>query len=163
MKPAIPRWRAMTEADLGFVNRLGNSIYPDHVESFAAFAGKFRACPAACSVAELGGRGVGYCLALPADLGAPPRLNQVRYAPARPSRLHVHDIALERVARGFGLVPEALARAAGVARDMDLEGLSLIAVMGTEKMWPRYGFAPAECDRAILASFGGGIYMTRGL
>lgn len=151
----------MEEADLGFVDRLGNSIYPDHLESFAAFAAKFRACVAACLVAELGGKGVGYCLALPADLGAPPRLNQVRYSPTRPRHMHIHDIALAEAARGHGLVPRALDHAAEVAGKLGLEGLSLIAVRGTERMWPRYGFAPAECDRAILASFGGGIYMTR--
>lgn len=151
----------MEEADLGFVDRLGNSIYPDHLESFAAFAAKFRACPQACRVAELGGRLVGYCLALPADDGAPPRLNQVRYAPAAPVFLHIHDVALAESARGHGLVPQALDHAAGVARGLGLAGLSLIAVRGTERMWPRYGFAPAECERAILASFGGGIYMNR--
>jgi GNAT superfamily N-acetyltransferase len=161
MKPAIPRWRAMEEADLGFVDRLGNSIYPNHLESFAAFAAKFRACAAACQVAELGGRGAGYCLALPADDGAPPRLNQVRYTPERARFLHIHDIALAESARGHGLVPQALDHAAGVARELGLDGLSLIAVKGTERMWPRYGFAPADCDRAILGSFGGGIYMTR--
>jgi GNAT superfamily N-acetyltransferase len=163
MKPAIPRWRVMAEADLGFVDRLGNSIYPDHVESFAAFAAKFRAGPDSCLVAEMGGKGVGYCLALPAETGAPPRLNQVRYAPARADAMHIHDIALAESARGHGLVPQALDHAAKVARGAGLETLSLIAVLGTERMWPRYGFAPAECERAILASFGGGVYMTRRL
>lgn len=161
MKPAIPRWRAMAEADLGFVDRLGNSIYPDHLESFAAFAAKFRASPESCLVAEMGGKGVGYCLALPAEVGAPPRLNQVRYAPERATVMHVHDIALAESARGHGLVPQALDHAAKAARDRGLDGLSLIAVLGTERMWPRYGFAPADCDRAIVASFGGGIYMTK--
>jgi GNAT superfamily N-acetyltransferase len=163
MKPANPRWRAMEEADLGFVDRLGNSIYPNHLESFAAFAAKFRASPDSCLVAEMGGKGVGYCLALPAEEGAPPRLNQVRYAPARAKFMHIHDIALAESARGHGLVPQALEHAAKVARAAGLDGLSLIAVLGTETMWPRYGFAPAACDRAIVASFGGGVYMTRRL
>lgn len=153
----------MAEGDLGFVDRLGNSIYPGHLESFAAFAAKFRASPESCLVAEMGGKGVGYCLALPAQAGAPPRLNQVRYAPGRIDVMHVHDIALAESARGHGLVPQALDRAAKIAGDRGLAALSLIAVLGTERMWPRYGFAPAECDRAILASFGGGIYMRREL
>jgi N-acetylglutamate synthase-like GNAT family acetyltransferase len=77
--------------------------------------------------------------------------------------MHIHDIALAESARGHGLVPQALDHAAKVARGAGLETLSLIAVLGTERMWPRYGFAPAECERAILASFGGGVYMTRRL
>lgn len=161
MKPAVPVWRAMREADLGFVDRLGNTIYPDHVESFAAFAAKFRACPEACLVAEKGGRGVGYCLALPADEGNPPRLDQVRYAPTKPRFVHIHDIALSEAARGQGLVPLAVAHLAKFARAKSFAGLSLIAVKGTETMWPRYGFNPAPCDRAVIVSFGGGVYMTR--
>jgi GNAT superfamily N-acetyltransferase len=161
MNPAIPAWRPMREADLGFVDRLGNSIYPEHVESFAAFAAKFRASPESCMVAEKGGRGAGYCLALPADAGKPPRLDQVRYVPIAPSFIHLHDIALSEAARGHGLVPLAIDRLADVARAKSFAGLSLIAVMGTETMWPRYGFKPAPCDRAVIASFGGGVYMTR--
>ncbi len=158
IRPALA-WRAMARDDLAFVQRLAGALYPDHPESDAAFAAKLAAAPDACRIAERDGRPVGYCFALRATRGNPPELDQVVYSPVEPYTLHVHDVALDPVARGAGLVGALLEHLAAVAGGLPL---SLIAVNGTRGLWRRHGFVEAPVDEKVRATYGReALYMIR--
>jgi len=148
----MARWRNMARSDLAFVDRLGNALYPNHQESFAAFEAKFSATPDACLVAETpDGAPVGYCIALRAELGSPPHLDDAAYAPRRLDCLHLHDLALDASARGQGLVAAALAHLQTAARGLPL---TLVAVDGTHALWRRHGFADAVCGHDLARDYG---------
>ena len=154
-----PGWRAMGTDDLAFVQRLADALYPDHPESRAAFAAKLAAAPDACRIAERDGRPVGYCIALRATRGCPPRLDQAAYVAVGPHTLHLHDVALDSVARGAGLVADLLAYLAAIADDLPL---SLVAVNGTHGLWQRHGFIDASVDETVRATYGEeAVYMIR--
>ena len=148
----MARWRNMAGSDLAFVDRLGNALYPNHPESLAAFEAKFRATPDACLIAEdARGMPVGYCLALLAELGSPPHLDDFSYMPRKADCLHLHDLALEPSARGQGLVAAALAHLQGIANGLPL---TLIAVNGTSALWQRHGFVDAVCAYDLAHGYG---------
>jgi GNAT superfamily N-acetyltransferase len=146
------RWQNMVASDLGFVDRLGAVLYPNHPESFAAYAAKFRITQDACLTArDTAGNPVGYCIAVWAELGHPPHLDDANFAPRQVDCLHLHDLALAPAARGQGLVAAAIAHLTNVARGLPL---TLIAVNGTHALWPRYGFADAVCAYDLAADYG---------
>jgi ribosomal protein S18 acetylase RimI-like enzyme len=152
-------WRAMAPADLDFVMLLAAQLYPDHPESRASFAGKLDGAPDACLIAERDGVPVGYCVALWATCGRPPKLDEASYAAQTPRGLHLHDIALAPAARGRGLVGAALSHLSRVAEGAPL---SLVAVNGTHLLWRRHGFAEAAVDEDVRASYGAeAVYMSR--
>ena len=152
-------WRAMAPADLDFVLDLAARLYPDHPESRESFAAKLEAAPDACLVAEKDGSPVGYCVALRATCGRPPQLDEASYAAREPIGLHLHDIALDPVARGQGLVASALDALLRVAGNAPV---SLIAVNGTAPVWTRYGFTEAHIDEEVRATYGeDAVYMLR--
>lgn len=150
-------WRTMAPADLDFVMSLAAQLYPDHPESRASFAWKLDAAPDSCLIAEREGVAVGYCVALWATCGRPPKLDEVSYAVHAPRGLHLHDIALAPAARGRGLVGAALSHLSRVAGGVSL---SLVAVNGTAGLWRHHGFVEAAADDDVLATYGAGaVYM----
>jgi len=144
-------WRPFAADDVAFAAALGDRLYPHHPESPAAFAAKFASAPQACLVATKDGRRAGYCMALWAEAGRPPKLDEAGYTAARRETLHLHDLALDPAARGAGLVASALAHLRMVA---DALPLTLIAVNGTGPLWCRHGFAEADADSRVLATYG---------
>jgi GNAT superfamily N-acetyltransferase len=150
-------WRAMTAADAAFAAELGLAIYPHLPESEASFAAKFAAAPEACRVAYGDdGTRVGYCVALWAELGRPPKLDDAAYVPRARECLHLHDLALAPLARGQGLVAQAVAHLRGVAGALPL---TLVAVNGSAKLWRRFGFVEIP---GAAASYGAdALYMRR--
>ena len=132
-------WRAMTAEDAAFAAELGLALYPHLPESEASFAAKFAAAPAACLVAYgADGTRAGYCVALWAELGRPPKLDDAAYAPRARECLHLHDLALAPAARGQGLAGQAVAHLRRVAGALPL---TLVAVNGSAPLWRRFGFA----------------------
>ncbi|MCA3261868.1 MAG: GNAT family N-acetyltransferase [Telmatospirillum sp.] len=150
-------WRAMTAEDVAFVAELGLAIYPHLPESVGSFAAKFAATPEACRVAcDRDGSRVGYCVALWAELGRPPKLDDVAYAPCARECLHLHDLAVAPAARGQGLVAQAVAHLRGVAGALPL---TLVAVNGSAPLWRRFGFSEVA---GSAASYGAdALYMRR--
>jgi GNAT superfamily N-acetyltransferase len=144
-------WRPFETTDVAFAASLGNRLYPQHPESPAAFAAKFAATPQACLVATKDGERAGYCVALWAEAGRPPKLDDAGYVAARRETLHLHDLALDPAARGMGLVASALAHLRAVAGGLPL---TLIAVHGTGPLWRRHGFADAPANAGVLATYG---------
>ncbi len=150
----------MAPGDLDYVLELAARLYPNHPESRSSFEDKLRAAPDACLVAELDGRPVGYCVALWATCGKPPKLDERAYVAKAPLGLHLHDIALNPAARGQGLVSAALLRLARLAGSSKL---SLVAVEGTHALWRRHGFVEEQIDEAVRATYGDqAVYMVLG-
>ncbi|MBL8831041.1 MAG: GNAT family N-acetyltransferase [Rhodospirillales bacterium] len=147
----VPRWRAMAPGDLDYVLDLAGRLYPNHPESRSSFEAKLRAAPDACFVAETDGVPVGYCVALWATCGRPPKLDEASYTAKAPVGLHLHDIALEPSARGQGAVAAGLVRLARLAGSSTL---SLVAVEGTQALWRRHGFVEAAVDEAVRTTYG---------
>jgi GNAT superfamily N-acetyltransferase len=146
------RWQKMAATDLVFVERLGCALYPNHPESLAAFETKFRATEDACLIArDRADNPVGYCIAVRAELGHPPHLDDTRGPPRSADCLHLHDLALAPPARGQGLVAAAIAHLESAAHGLPL---TLIAVNGTRALWQRYGFADALCAYDLAADYG---------
>jgi GNAT superfamily N-acetyltransferase len=142
----VAYWRAMTAQDAAFAAELGLALYPHLPESVSAFATKFAAAPEACRIAcEEDGTRVGYCVALWAELGRPPKLDDASYAPRARECLHLHDLALAPTARGQGLVAQAVAHLRGVAGALPL---TLVAVDGSARLWRRFGFFEIEGSAA---------------
>ena len=150
----------MRVSDIGYVLSLAAKLYPDHPESRSAFEAKLAACPDACLVADRDGTPVGYCAALWATCGRPPKLDETAYAPRSPLGLHLHDISLDPAVRGRGLVGSALAHLSRLAGPATL---SLIAVNGTRPLWQRHGFRDAPVDEDVRTTYGSdAVYMARG-
>jgi hypothetical protein len=156
-----PVWRPMIEADLPAVQALADRLHPHHPESPMVFAERLSLAPAGCRVLAVGDALLGYTVTHPWTGTAPPSLGSLLGAvPARPAAWHIHDIALDPLARGGG-------HAAAVLRSLlaasPLPRATLVAIPGTGEYWTRQGFLDAPVDdAAALASYGAAArFMTR--
>lgn len=162
MKPA---WQPMRDADLPAVAALADRIHLAHPEAPEVFAERFRLFPQGCLALREDSAVVGYAIAHPGRLGAPPRLNtSLEELPERADCLYLHDIALapEIARRGHG--SDLMARLVELAIDIRLPCLALVAVGGSAPFWERLGFRAVDDPalRAKLASYGtGAAYMLR--
>jgi ribosomal protein S18 acetylase RimI-like enzyme len=150
-----PVWRQMTETDLPAVQALADRLHPHHPESPAVFAERLALAAAGCRVLVAGEVLLGYAVTHPWTGTAPPPLDALLGSlPARPGAWHIHDIALDPVARGGGhgvAVLRALLAASPLPR------ATLVAIPGTGEYWTRQGFHDAPVgDAATLAGYGTG-------
>lgn len=162
--------RLMTADDLPAVLAIQARCYhADLHESAATFAAKLRhsgdTCWVACDGAD---RLLAYLFAQPAAYMHPPRLNSAPGENAAAARkpntgadlvLHLHDLAVDRTARGLALGDRLVAQAFAAARTAGLTRLSLVAVQQSSAFWGRFGFTAP--DRPLppglaeeLASYG---------
>lgn len=153
----IPAWRQMTPADLAHVDRIAGVVHAALPERPEVAAERLRLFPAGCSIADAGpgGEAVGYALAHPARLAAPPKLDTLLGAlPADADCLYLHDVALLPAARRFRLGSALVDRLAALARRCGLPALGLISVYDSRPFWLRHGFAVMDAPPATLASYG---------
>lgn len=159
-------WRAMVPEDLGAVKRIAELVHPDYPEDIAVPRERLQLFPGGCRIAVDGaGCPVGYAVAHPWLLGAPPALDsQLGALPETPDCLYLHDAALLPAARGLGLGAVLVRDLAALAAAQGLGVLALVAVGDAAPYWARRGFEaviPAPALAAKLASYGGGAaYMT---
>ena len=158
-------WRAMRRADLPVVTALADRIHVDHPEKPAIFAERLDLFPAGCCVLEQGAAVIGYAIAHPGRLGAPPPLDTLLVSlPEAADCLYLHDIALAPEAARQGHGAELVARMIELAAHQRLAAIALVAVRGSAPFWQRYGFRPSDAPafRAKLASYGeDAAYMVR--
>ncbi|TCZ55106.1 GNAT family N-acetyltransferase [Roseicella aquatilis] len=150
-----PTWRPMVAADLAPVLALADRLHPHHPESPAVFAERLALAPEGCRVLAGAGGPLGYAVSHPWTLEGPPALDTLLGAlPARPTALHIHDIALDPAARGAGHAGAVLRALLATAR---LPCATLVAIPGTGDYWTRRGFREAPVAvPAALASYGAG-------
>lgn len=155
-------WRPMRPADLADVVAVADVVHLNYPEDPAVFANRLALFAPGCLMAEENGRTLGYCIAHPGTIGAPPPLDTVLAAlPAAADCLYIHDVALLPAARGRHLgvalarLLEEVARAHGFAR------MALTAVNNSDGFWGALGYEPQPC--ASLASYGAATYRVKAL
>ncbi len=155
----------MRAADLPAVSVLADRIHAAHPEAPAVFAERLRLFPQGCLALTDDSTLVGYAIAHPGRLGAPPPLNTLlEELPGRADCLYLHDIALAPSVAGRGHGSSLVARMVELAIDMRLPCLALVAVGGSAPFWKRLGFRAAgdATPGAKLASYGAdAAYMVR--
>lgn len=160
------RWRAMMPRDLPAVLAIAALVHPDYPEDAEVFAERLRLHPAGCFVYDRAGEAAGYAIAHPWH-GPPPGLNTLLGTlPARPSVLHVHDVAVLPDARGGGAGAALIETLARQARALGLGQLTLVAVHSTQEFWRRHGFrivTDAVFARAARGYGGDARFMRRDL
>lgn len=162
-------WRSMQEDDLTAVERIALIVHPDYPEDVAVARERLALFPRGCRIAQDAAGGiVGYAIAHPGRLGAPPALDSLLGAlPPAPDCLYLHDVALLPAARGAGLGATLVAGLRELALELALPVLALVAVGDAASYWRRHGFSapePAASLAAKLASYGpGAAYMTERL
>lgn len=147
--------RLMTADDLPAVLAIQARCYhADLHESAATFAAKLRHSGDTCWVACDGtNRQLAYLFAQPAAYLYPPRLDSALDGDPTAARkantgadlvLHLHDLAVDRAARGMALGDRLVTRAFAAAREAGLTRLSLVAVQQSGAFWGRFGFAAPD-------------------
>ncbi len=158
-------WRAMTTGDVADVMAVADIVHPTFPEGAHVYHDRLALFPEGCLVAALpDGRIVGYALAYPAPLGAPPPLDTMLGALLpEADALYIHDVAILPDWRGQRLADAAVAHVLSLA-DGAVMPVMLVSVYGTAPYWGRFGFAPPSLalEPAKLATYGqGAVYMIR--
>ncbi|WP_334156561.1 GNAT family N-acetyltransferase [Oryzomicrobium sp.] len=147
--------RPMTADDLPAVLAIQARCYhADLLESAATFAAKLRYSGDTCWVACDGAnRQLAYLFAQPAAYLHPPRLDSAPDGDPAAARkantgadlvLHLHDLAVDRTARGLALGERLVAQAFAAAREAGLARLTLVAVQQSGAFWERFGFTAPD-------------------
>ena len=162
-------WRHPSETDLDAVAGIAAAAFPDHPEDPACFANRLAMSPEWCfGLVDQAGMLSGYLLAGPWPLGSIPPLNTLLTSLLGASdALFVHDLALDRRAKGTGQAGAIIDRLVQQAYATEFRHLALVAVNGTATFWGHHGFGSASGSpelAAKLASYGAGAqYMRRDL
>ena len=162
-----PVWRPLTESDLDDVCRIAGAIHAGLGERPEVFAEKRRLYPEGCLAMTLGGQVAGYVFSHPWSLGDAPALDAFPGAlPERPDCLYLHDLAIERPARGQSGAAAAISGLAARTIAARLGAMALVSVHGAGPFWARAGFRDALDPRLAerLAAHGPDArYMTKRL
>jgi GNAT superfamily N-acetyltransferase len=139
--PPIPAiWHPMLPAHLPAVHALAKRVHAAYPERPEIAAERLRLAPGWCRVLIGEGEVVGYILAHPWRLGAPPPLETLVGAlPAQPDTLYLHDIVIDPVRRGRGEARAGLSALIAEAGER-YPTVSLISIAGLASFWQTYGF-----------------------
>lgn len=131
----------MRAADLAAVSALADRIHIEHPEAPAIFAERFALYPAGCFSLVEGGTVLGYAIAHPGRLGAPPPLDTLLGTlPEDADCLYLHDVALAPEVARQGHGADLLAKLVECAIGARLPSLALVAVNGSASYWGGRGF-----------------------
>jgi GNAT superfamily N-acetyltransferase len=150
-------WDAVVALEAGAYSAAGLS------EGRAALESRANASPATCFVLDHGKRTVGYLLALPYPMFEYPDLNRREDIVFHSRNLHLHDLVIAEEFRGRGLAKSLLRHFTGTAGAKGYEGISLIAVSGSDTFWAANGY---RAHREVTPPTGYGadaVYMSRSL
>lgn len=147
-------WRPLRAADLPAIAAIERACHaPLPPEGEAVFARRLDLFPEGCLC--VGAPPLGYAIAHPARLDAPPALGaHLARLPDDADCLWLHDVALLPAARGHGLVAALLARLLPLGAAHGLGGIGLVAVHGTAPLWARHGFVARP--GGAVGSYGAG-------
>ena len=158
--------RAMGAEDLAAVLDIQACCYDAaKLESRAAFLSKLEASPATCFIAAVAEAPVGYLVAVPAEEGCPPPLNNPLYVvPRAANALYLHDLAVRPQLAGQGYGQALRQWLWSQASGWGLRWSALVSVQDTQAYWQRQGYRPQPLNDATqrqrLGSYGpGAVYM----
>ncbi|MFB7917488.1 GNAT family N-acetyltransferase [Streptomyces sp. NPDC056061] len=130
-------------------------------EGRAALRSRAHASPGTCFVLDGGRRTVGYLLALPYPMYAFPDLDREEDVVFHSRNLHLHDLVVAAEFRGRGLAKKLLHHVTATAAAKGYDGISLIAVSGSDTFWAANGYR-AHPDVTPPPSYGtDAVYMSR--
>jgi len=165
--PTPVQWRAAAAADVADIARLSRAHLGPYAEGEEVFAERIALAPAGCFVLDGNGGIVGYFFSHPWVRAQPPALHQMLgRIPDDADCWYVHDVAVDREARGGGIVAEVCERALTVALAQGFRTAMLVAVSGAHGYWQKLGFIDATTDalRRKLKDYGDdAVYMERAL
>jgi GNAT superfamily N-acetyltransferase len=152
--PAPLQWRLMSASDLPAVHELSARVHPDFPERPEVLAEKFRLFPRGCFVLDGSDAGLaGYCFSHPWEAGSPPALDtMIGTLPGTPEVYFIHDLALDKSARGRNFGSQLMPRVIENARDLGLGRIALVAVSGSEPFWARMGFRRTDSEKLQAAA-----------
>ncbi|MCC7272285.1 MAG: GNAT family N-acetyltransferase [Alphaproteobacteria bacterium] len=151
----------MRPDDLDTVERIAALVHPAYPESAAVPRERLALFAEGCFMAEDAAEtAVGYAVAHPGLLGAPPALDTLLgRLPEAADCLYLHDVAMLSLARRGGFGRALLGILGAAAARHGLRHLALVAVNNSAPYWRRHGFAdrvdPDGALAADLASYGG--------
>ncbi len=161
------QWRPATLSDTAHIARLSKEHLGVYAEGEEIFAERIRLAPEGCFVLANGVAIAGYFCSHPWVRMKPPALHQMlSQIPDSADCWYVHDVAVDPIARGGGVVADACERALEVARAKGFRVAMLVAVSGAGSYWQRLGFkdATTEALRLKLKDYGDdAVYMERAL
>lgn len=96
--------------------------------------------PRTCLVVVVDERLAGYVLSLPYPAFRYPDLARAEDVAHSAPNLHLHDLVVAPPLRGTGLATALLGRLTAVARSLEYERISLVAVSGSHTFWAGQGF-----------------------
>ncbi|MFF9347850.1 GNAT family N-acetyltransferase [Streptomyces sp. NPDC014734] len=148
-------WDGITALEADVYGPLGLS------EGRAALRSRAHASPGTCFVLDHGRRAAGYLLALPYPMFAFPDLEREEDVVFHSRNLHLHDLVVAEEFRGRGLAKNLLRHLTGTAASKGYDGISLIAVSGSDTFWAANGYR-AHPDVAPPPGYGtDAVYMSR--
>jgi ribosomal protein S18 acetylase RimI-like enzyme len=145
----------MRPADLPAVHALGKRVHAAYPERPEIAAERLLLAPDWCRVLIGEGGVVGYMLAHPWRLGAPPPLDTLIHAlPPQPDTLYLHDIVIDPARRGRGEARAGLSALFAEA-EKSYPSVSLISIGGLTSFWETCGFGVggAEASADVLRSY----------
>jgi GNAT superfamily N-acetyltransferase len=160
-----PCWRPMRQSDLPAIVAISERAHPLFPEDPEVFAEKQRLFGPFCFTLDHAEEVAGYCFAHPWMSNRAPPLNRLIGSPPRsPDCLFVHDVALAPGARGKGASGALIEILEGVAARHKLPAITLVSLYGSDRVWSRCGFAPADISAVEIKAYGpSALYMRKSL
>ncbi|TJZ67759.1 GNAT family N-acetyltransferase [Chitiniphilus eburneus] len=148
--------RLLQESDLDTVLAIQAQCYPHAwLESRAVFARKLALSPRSNWVAEDADGVLGYLFTHPWHGAHLPQLDtRLPALPSNADQHFLHDLAVHPRARGRGVAARLVLHALAWGMAEGLREARLIAVLGAERFWSGFGFAPLEQPQGQLAAYG---------
>ncbi|MBI1328133.1 MAG: GNAT family N-acetyltransferase [Alphaproteobacteria bacterium] len=166
MLDKVATWQPMLAADLKHLKRLSDLLFPDYLEDYEVLEERWKICPLGCFILKnYSFNAVGYALAHPAKLKAPPKENRIFIVPEDADCFHIHDICMLYDYQGYGYAGRVLRDIAAYALERGFNKLAIVAVHNSRRIWEKYGFKPLDDEtyqQKIKADYGDDcFYMVR--
>lgn len=135
------KWKQLDYKEFSHI-WMGDGIYPTHLhERMDVLEEKFHLFPIGCIKLVMGDEIVGYGISHPWMFGKVPKLDSfLKELPPKPDCLYLHDCAILEKARGYDMGCKFVEEMEGLANKINVKYLTGTSVMGTYKLWCRYGF-----------------------
>lgn len=161
--------RAMQLQDLAAVIRIQAEAYIDEIlEADEVIHARFAQTPDTSWVVEREGDVCGYLVGYQSNLGDVTPWGFEFSHKLQANTLYLHDLAISRTAKGFGLGPLVVNHALAEARQRQLEHAALVSVQNSKVFWEKLGFVACDelpqAQQQNLATYTGpAFYMARAL
>jgi ribosomal protein S18 acetylase RimI-like enzyme len=128
--------RSIKKTDYNAVNEIGTKNYPEnYFEGNESFESKMIGYPEGCFVADLDGI-VGYVISFPYKIGKPYPIDKFYEFIFDADCYYIHDLCVMPEFRKKGIATKLAEK----VLEFKWPVVCLVAVMGSEKFWEKFGF-----------------------